>query len=207
TSNGYRYKKSNIIPGFEEKAIGCSTSNGPMFGTADLYIQSGSKYCNLISSHYESLDMLGDYLMKSYEVLRVIKQRQPTRSAGFPQEREFHFCLRESMRLNVGYFHRIGEKVYEIEKEIFKAAKRSFENKNKDKFGIKLNAACSIFQELSKSKSYEIYLKANYYLGCCYENGIGCYKNESLALYHFELASNASSNDAKNKLIKIKENL
>ncbi|CAG8830345.1 7441_t:CDS:1 [Gigaspora margarita] len=101
---------------------------------------------------------------------------------------------------NIGYFYRIGEKVYKIEKEIFKAAKRSFENKNKDKIGINLKAACSIFQELSKSKSYEIYLKANYCLGCCYENGIGYYKNESLALYHFELASNAGSIYAKNKL-------
>ncbi|CAG8847872.1 3606_t:CDS:1, partial [Racocetra persica] len=67
TLNGYKYKKSNIISGFEEKAIGCSTSDGPMFGTTDLNIQSGLKYCNLISSHYEYLNMSGDYLMKSYE--------------------------------------------------------------------------------------------------------------------------------------------
>ncbi|CAG8817771.1 2512_t:CDS:1, partial [Gigaspora margarita] len=73
--NGYSYKKSNIKPGFEEKAIGCKISNGPMFGTTDLYIQSCSKYCNLIPLHYESLNMSGDYLMKSYEILRVIKQR------------------------------------------------------------------------------------------------------------------------------------
>ncbi|CAG8856417.1 46454_t:CDS:1, partial [Gigaspora margarita] len=72
--NGYSYKKSNIKPGFKEKAIGCKISNGPIFGTTDLYIQSCSKYCNLIPSHYESLNMSGDYLMKSYKILRVIKQ-------------------------------------------------------------------------------------------------------------------------------------
>ncbi|CAG8850260.1 10106_t:CDS:1, partial [Gigaspora margarita] len=101
---------------------------------------------------------------------------------------------------NARYFHRIGEKVHEIEKIIFKAAERSFENKDKDKYGINLEPACSIFRELSKSKSHEIYLKANYYLGCCYENGIGCNKNDKLALRHFELAANASSNEAKNKV-------
>ncbi|CAG8694737.1 11710_t:CDS:2, partial [Racocetra persica] len=43
TLNGYNYKKSNIISGFEEKAIGCSTSDSPIFGTTNLNIQSGSK--------------------------------------------------------------------------------------------------------------------------------------------------------------------
>ncbi|CAG8811618.1 25749_t:CDS:2, partial [Gigaspora margarita] len=70
--NGYIYKKSNIIPSYENKAIACSSSNCLMFGITDLYIQSGSKYCNLRSSNYESLNISGDYLMKSYEVLRVI---------------------------------------------------------------------------------------------------------------------------------------
>ncbi|CAG8755756.1 8255_t:CDS:1 [Gigaspora rosea] len=96
---------------------------------------------------------------------------------------------------NVSYFQRIGEKVHEIEKKIFEAAKNSFENKNK----VKPESAYSIFRKLSESKSYEIYLKANYNLGCCYENGIGCNKNERLALHHFELAANAGSNEAKNK--------
>ncbi|CAG8603515.1 30493_t:CDS:2 [Gigaspora margarita] len=73
--NGYIHKKSNIIPGYENKAIACSPSNCSMFGITNLYIQSGSKHCNLISSNYESLNMSGDYLIKSYEVLRVIKQK------------------------------------------------------------------------------------------------------------------------------------
>ncbi|CAG8842639.1 37476_t:CDS:1, partial [Gigaspora margarita] len=96
-------------------------------------------------------------------------------------------------------FHRIGEKVNTIEKKIFNAAESSFKNESNNKHSWELRAAWNIFRELSKSKIYEIYLKANYYLGCCYENGIGRNKNEQLALHHFEMAANAGSIEAKNK--------
>ncbi|CAG8812719.1 2396_t:CDS:2, partial [Gigaspora margarita] len=65
--------KFNIKNSFEEKAIGCRNSNSLMFGATDLYISSN--YCNVKGSYYESVKMLDEYLMKSYEVLRIIKQR------------------------------------------------------------------------------------------------------------------------------------
>ncbi|CAG8753999.1 44935_t:CDS:2 [Gigaspora margarita] len=65
--NGNRYKKSNIKPGFEKMAIGCSTSNGLTFGITDLYIQSDSKYCKVRSSHYECLNMLDDEILRGFK--------------------------------------------------------------------------------------------------------------------------------------------
>ncbi|CAG8524234.1 10237_t:CDS:1, partial [Gigaspora margarita] len=71
--DGHICKKFNIKNGFEKKAIGCRNLNGPMFGATNLYISSN--YCNVKGSHYESVKLPNEYLMKSYEVLRVIKQR------------------------------------------------------------------------------------------------------------------------------------
>ncbi|CAG8849316.1 19535_t:CDS:1, partial [Gigaspora margarita] len=95
----------------------------------------------------------------------------------------------------IAEFYRIREKVYDIEKKFYNAAEITFKNKNKCLIW-ELKAAWHIFHELSKSKFYEIYSKANYYLDCCYENEIGCNKNIKLAKIHLELAINASNKDA-----------
>ncbi|CAG8848187.1 24074_t:CDS:1, partial [Gigaspora margarita] len=90
----------------------------------------------------------------------------------------------------VAEFYRIGKKVYDIEKKFYDAAEITFKNKN-ECLKWELKAAWHIFYKLSKSKFYEIYSQANYYLDCCYENEIGCNKNIGLAKIHLELAVNA----------------
>ncbi|CAG8528382.1 13133_t:CDS:2, partial [Dentiscutata heterogama] len=86
----------------------------------------------------------------------------------------------------IDYLPRIESRIYLIQYYSIEAAENAFKKKQVQ------NNAYQVFSNLQRSRIKEICSNANYFLGCCYENGVGCDKNDRLALFHFDLAGKAA---------------
>ncbi|CAG8505216.1 20263_t:CDS:2 [Gigaspora margarita] len=85
----------------------------------------------------------------------------------------------------IDYVLRIETRIYLIQTKSIEAAEKALKRRQDQK------NAFGVFNNLQMSYIYEICSKANYFLGCCYKNGVGYDRNENVALYHFNIATKA----------------
>ncbi|CAG8801822.1 22046_t:CDS:1 [Gigaspora margarita] len=102
-------------------------------------------------------------------------------------ERKIENILLSDLCKIIDYVPCIETRIYLIKTKSIEAAEKALKRRQDQK------NAFGVFNNLQMSHNNEICSKANYFLGYCYENGVGCDKNESVALYHFKIVAKAGS--------------
>ncbi|CAG8722147.1 9037_t:CDS:2 [Gigaspora margarita] len=134
-------------------------------------------------------------IYQPHDDIFILMQHQYQQLISF--EKEIQNKSLSDLCKDIDKFCNLEKKIYKIKKIFINAAKDAFEKKQD------LKDVSKIFSKFDGRKNdfTKIYSIANYYLGCCYENGYGLNKDERMAKTFLKFAAIYDSLEAKKKLL------